>query len=109
MASWRRVLILGFAAVSLLAQRPPISFTALRAADPTLPRRIPDSIANAPIPEAFVERPLSAFESRVHRRGPLEQAGVRRAVPRQAFSNLAASVSEDGRTILTAALRSPGA
>ena len=109
MASWRGVLILGFMAVSLPAQRAPRSVTPLRVGDSTLPRRVPDSIVHAPIPEAFVERPLSSLESRVHRRGPVEQAGVRRAVNPRAFSNIAMSVSEDGRTILTAALRSPGA
>lgn len=109
MASRRGVLILALLAVSLPAQRAPRSVTPLRVGDATLPRQTPDILANAPVPEAFVERRLSALESRVHRRGPLEQAGVRRAVPRQAFSNPAISVSEDGRTILTAALRSPGA
>jgi uncharacterized protein (TIGR03437 family) len=109
MALSRGLLILGLMAASLNAQKAPRAVTPLRAADAAFPRRIPDSIVNAPIPDAFVERPLSLLESRVNRRGPLQQAGVRRSVPQQAFVNVALSNSPEGRTILTAALRSPGA
>jgi uncharacterized protein (TIGR03437 family) len=96
-------------AASLYGQRVPRAVSPLRITDPTLPRRIPDSIATAPVATAFSEGRLSALESRVHRRGALVQAGVQRSVPWTALTNTAISMSPDGRAILTTVLQSPGA
>ncbi len=109
MATSTRLLSCVILVASLYGQRVPRAVSPVRIADPTLPRRIPDSIAAAPLPMAFSESRLSAVESRVHRRGPLVQAGVQRSVPRTALTNTAISVSPDGRAILTAVLHSPGA
>jgi uncharacterized protein (TIGR03437 family) len=109
MAYLSRFLVVPLLAAALTAQRAPRAITPLRAGDSTVSRRIPDTVANAPIPAAFSEEPLSPLESRVHHRGPLRQAGVRRAVPQSAVANIAVSISPEARTILTTALRSPGA
>ena len=81
----------------------------LRAADPTLPRRIPDNVRLAPVPAPYSIGTLNRSERSVHRRGPLVQTGVRRVVARAASDRALASVAADGRTVLTAAVRSPGA
>ncbi|MBZ5578446.1 MAG: trypsin-like peptidase domain-containing protein [Acidobacteriia bacterium] len=109
MGSWQRFLIGGLLACSVYGQEAPRSVSPLRASDPTLPRPIPDSIRQAPVPPAFSVGPLSAAERRVHIRGSLVQAGVRRMLPRAAGDGAVVSVSPEGQAILTASLRSPGA
>ena len=104
-----RLLSTVIVAVSLFGQRVSTSVSPVRITDPTLPRRIPDSIATAPVPMTFSEGELSALESRVHRRGPLVQAGVQRSLPRTALTNTVISMSSDGRGILTTLLKSDGA
>lgn len=104
-----RFLVVALLAASVNAERAPRAVTPARAADASAPRRIPNIVANAPVPAPFDQEPLSPLESRVHRRGPLRQIGVRRAVPQAALANLALSTSAEGRAILTAAVRSPGA
>ena len=109
MRLWRCFVVGMPLACCLPAQPVPRAVSPLRAHDSTAPRRIPDVVRNAPVPQSFSVGRLSAAEARIHRRGPLVQAGVQRAVPRAASANLAVSLSPDGRAILTTSLRSPGA
>ena len=113
MGYWKR-LRSGLAVSALLVcglqgQGVQLAVSPLRAGDPTLPRRIPDSVRQAPVPVPFSAGPLSSAEARVHRRGPLVQTGVRRALPAAALANPNVSISPEGRAILTLSLRSPGA
>ena len=109
MRAWRRLLLSGWLACSLYGQSASQSVSPLRASDPTLPRRIPDSIRQAPVPAPVSLAPLSAAERLVHHRGPLVQMGVRRALNPAAWDHGVESVSSEGRAILTTSLRSPGA
>jgi uncharacterized protein (TIGR03437 family) len=101
--------LFGLLVYTLQGQEVPRTVAPLRGFDATLPRRIPDAVRNAPTSEPVSVGPLSRSERLVHRRGPLVQAGVRRAIPRAAWTNAAVSVTPDGQSVLAVSLRSPGA
>ena len=101
--------LFGFLAFALQGQEVRSAVAPLHSFEPTLPRRIPDAVRNAPTTEPISVGPLSRSERLVHRRGPLVQSGVRRMIPRAAWTNATASVTPDGQAVLAVSLRSPGA
>ncbi|HJT87028.1 MAG TPA: trypsin-like peptidase domain-containing protein [Bryobacteraceae bacterium] len=105
----RRLLICGLVAGALYGQNVPPVVSPVRALDLTLPRAIPEAVRNAPFAQPFSAGILSRAELVRKRRGPLVQFGVRRIVSRDVWENPLISNGPDGRTILTAAIQSPGA
>lgn len=77
--------------------------------DPTLPRRVPDYLRSATLPEPVRLARLAADEARIRKRGPLTSTGVRRFVA-DALTRRAKTASlADGRTVPSVSITSPGA
>lgn len=77
--------------------------------DPTRPRKLPDFLRSAKIPEPVRLPTLSADEARVTKRGPLTSTGVRRFVSPSLTRRATVTSSVDGRTVQSVSITSPGA